>query len=98
MIQCKDCEFFEITSDGRRTFKCDPFINIVEPECVLKWQLLRLDLLAASYQGMAKWQEKLAPLQRKMFRYMEREIDDIDESDKWKVDEDEDGEQRNLDF
>jgi len=28
-------------------------------------------------------------MQRKMMKYVEREINDIDESDKWKIDEDE---------
>jgi hypothetical protein len=87
MLQCKDCELFEITPDGRRTFKCDPFMNVKEPECVQKWQLIRLDMLVASYQGMLAWYEKLAPLQDKIFKYMQREIEDISESEKWKLDE-----------
>lgn len=87
MIQCKDCEFFEMGNDGKRTFKCDPFVNIKEPECVAKWQLLRLDMLLASYQGMQNWQKKLSPLQDKIFKYMEREMGDIDESEKWKLDD-----------
>jgi len=87
MIQCKDCEFCEIAPGNHRTFKCDPFINIKEPECIAKWQLIRLDMLLASYHGMQKWQEKLAPLQDKIFKYMQREIEDIDETDKWKLDE-----------
>jgi hypothetical protein len=93
MIQCKNCELYEIGPDGRRTFKCDPFNNIKEPECIAKWQLIRLDMLVASYQGIAKWYEKLAPLQDKMFKLMQREIDDIDESDRWKIDEDQDEQQ-----
>jgi hypothetical protein len=36
---------------------------------------------------MQQWQEKLSPLQDKILKYMEREIGDIDESDKWKVDD-----------
>ena len=47
-------------------------------------------MLVASYQNMMRWQNKLAPLQDKMFRYMEREIDEMDETDRWKVDDDED--------
>jgi hypothetical protein len=36
---------------------------------------------------------KFAPLQEKMFRHMEREIDEADESDRWKYqDENEEGE------
>jgi hypothetical protein len=92
MIQCKDCEFCEINPDGQRTFKCDPFINVKEPECILKWQLIRLDMLAASHQATLRWYEKLAPMQGKLFKYMKREIDQMDETENWKVDEDEDDE------
>ncbi len=92
MIQCKDCEFCEITDQGQRTFNCDPFINVKEPECILKWQLIRLDMLAASHQATLRWYEKLAPMQGKLFKYMKREIDQMDESENWRVDEDEDDE------
>jgi hypothetical protein len=94
MIQCKDCEFCEIGSDGRRTLKCDPFINIKEPECVAKWQLIRLDMLLASYQSMLKWYGKLAPLQDKIFKYMKREIEDLEDADNWKIDDQDDEEQQ----
>lgn len=89
MIQCKDCEFCEIGPDGRRVFKCDPFVNIKEPECISKWQLIRLDMLLAGHQETQKWYQRLAPLQDKIFKYMQREIEDIDESERWKTDEDE---------
>ncbi len=92
MLQCNDCELFENGPDGRRIFKCDPFINVKEPECIAKWQLIRLDMLVASYQGMLKWYEKLAPLQDKIFKYMQREIEDINESENWKLDEPENDE------
>jgi hypothetical protein len=87
MIQCKDCELCEIEPNGRRTFKCDPFTNIKEPECIAKWQLIRLDMLVASYQQMTKWYGKLAPFQDKLFKYMKREIEDIDEAEQWKLDD-----------
>jgi len=87
MIQCKDCEFCKIGPDNQRTFTCDPFSNIKEPECLAKWQLIRLDMLVASYQGMVKWYSKLAPLQDKIFKYMQREMGDIDEADRWKIDD-----------
>jgi hypothetical protein len=98
MIQCKDCEFCEIGSDGRRSFKCDPFLNIKEPECIAKWQLIRLDMLVSSYQGMISWYGKLAPLQDKLITYMQREINELDETENWKldVDEDEDEEEETL--
>ena len=89
MIQCKDCEFCEISPQGRRTFKCDPFVNIKEPECLAKWQLLRLDMLVSTYRGMLNWYEKMGPMQNKIFKYVQRELSDIDEADKWKI-EDED--------
>jgi len=89
MIQCKDCEFCEMGPGVKRTFKCDPFTNIKEPECIAKWQLIRLDMLLASYQGMLKWYGKLAPLQDKIFKYMQREISDLDEADSWKLDDEE---------
>jgi len=95
MIQCKDCELCEIGPDGRRSFKCDPFTNIKEPECIAKWQLIRLDMLVANYRGMLKWYEKLAPLQDKIFKYMKRESEDLDESEHWKLDDEEDQEEEN---
>lgn len=95
MIQCKDCELCEMGSDRRRTFKCDPFVNIKEPECIAKWQLIRLDMLVASYQQMLKWYGKLAPLQDKIFQYMQREIEDLDQADDWKVPDEDDEEKEN---
>jgi hypothetical protein len=92
MIQCKDCQYCQIGADGRRTFTCDPFVNVVEPECIEKWQLLRLDMLVASYQTMLQWYQKMAPLQNKLFKYMEREMNDMNESDNWKLEEDTDEE------
>jgi hypothetical protein len=92
MIQCKDCEFCEIGPNGQRTFKCDPFANIKEAECVAKWQLIRLDMLVANYQQMLGWYGKLAPLQDKIMKYMQREIEDLDEADQWKL-TDEDNEE-----
>jgi hypothetical protein len=55
-------------------------------------------MLLASYQGMLKWYGKLAPLQDKIFKYMQREINELDEADSWKVDEPEPGEFEEEDF
>ena len=96
MIQCKDCELYEAGEDGKRAFKCDPFSSIKEAECIAKWQLIRLDMLVASYQSMLQWYGKLAPIQDKLFRYMEKEIEDIDESEKWKLDEEDEEPEQNL--
>ena len=87
MIQCQDCEFCEIGPQGQKSFKCDPFSNIKEPECITKWQLIRLDMLLVSYHNVQRMQEKFAPMQDKLFKYMQREIDDISESDNWKLDD-----------
>ena len=93
MIQCSECEFYEKAPDGRRIFKCDPFSNIKEPECLAKWQLIRLDMLLATHQGMLNWQGKLAPLQDKIIKYMQREINELDETESWKLDPDEEEEE-----
>jgi hypothetical protein len=88
MVQCKDCEYYMQDEHGRRTFKCDPFVNIKEPECLQKWQILRLDFLVSQYQSMLSSQQKMAPMQDKLFKYIKREMDDIDESDSWKAEDD----------
>jgi len=91
MIQCKDCEFFRRGEDGQIAFACDPFTNIKEPECLAKWQLIKINQMVAGYQATLEYYHKLAPMQEKMFKVMERELDDMDESEKWRVDdEDED--------
>ena len=87
MIQCKDCEFYKRGDDGAIAFSCDPFENIKEPDCLAKWQLIKINQLVATYQATLEYYRKLAPMQEKMFKVMERELDDISEADKWKVDE-----------
>lgn len=90
MILCKDCEFYRQDADGRRTFLCDPFSTIKEAECLQKWQLLRLDMLLATYQSMNAFNSRLAPLQDKIFKYINREIQDIEDSESWKTPEETD--------
>ncbi len=97
MTNCKDCQFCTIDESGRMQFKCNPFGNIIEPECLQKWTLLKMDVLLRGQQAMVNNQQALAqqqgrfgPMQDKLMKYIEREIDDIDESDKWKVDDDDD--------
>ena len=84
MIQCSQCEYCIIAENGRKILKCDPFSNVKEPECLQKLQILRLDMLLASYRGMLRFQEKMGPVQDKLINYVEREIDSIEESEKWK--------------
>ena len=92
MIQCQDCEYFSCTPDGEVVLACDPYSNIKEPECLQKWQLYKLKQLTRAYQATVEIYERLAPLQEKMMRHMEREIDEVEEADKWKYRADEDDE------
>ncbi len=87
MIQCKDCQYFHRNEDGEISFGCDPFSTIVEPECLVKWQLIKINQMVAGYQATLNYYRKLAPMQEKMFKVMERELDDMDEAEKWKVNE-----------
>ena len=95
MINCKDCEFCKADSDGHLAFSCDPFSNIKEPECINKWMLLKIDLMVRAYQATLDYYRRLAPLQERMFKHVEKELDDMDESEKWKIDDDED-QQENI--
>lgn len=90
MIQCEDCEYFVRGPGGQVGFKCDPFSTIKEPECLTKWQLIKLDTMVRSYQATLAFYQRLAPMQEKMFKHMEREIDEMDEGESWKYGEDED--------
>ena len=63
---------------------CDPFGTIKETECLQKCQLLRLDALLQSYQMTLQWQQRLAPMQKKILDFMKREMDGIDDADQWK--------------
>ena len=87
MIQCKDCEFFRRSEDGQVSFACDPFANIKEPECLIKWQLIKTNQMVAGYQATLDYYHKLAPMQEKMFKVMEQELDSMNEADNWKTDE-----------
>ncbi len=94
MLQCQECEFFTRMPDGSPHLRCDPFSTIKEPHCLLKWQLAQLNVIAASHQATLDMYRRFAPLQEKMFKHMEREINDVDESDRWKYkDDDEDDEE-----
>ena len=86
MIQCEQCEHFDRDAAGNVRLKCDPFRNIKEQECLAKWQLIKLDTMVKAYQATLQVYHRLAPLQEKMFRHMEREIDEIEEADRWKYD------------
>lgn len=88
MIQCEQCEFFHRGPGGEVSFACDPFSTVKEPECLAKWQLMKITQMVAAYQSTLNYYHKLAPMQEKMFKVMEKEIDDINEGDKWKTDED----------
>jgi len=92
MIQCQNCEHFHRNEDGQISFSCDPFTTIVEPECIQKWQLIKINQMVDAYQATLGYYQKLAPMQDKLFKAMERELNDMDEGESWKhTDEDEEG-------
>ena len=70
MLQCKDCEFYSRSIQGGVMLRCDPFSTIKEPECLQKWQLVRLDGLLRSYQAILNWYQKISPMQEKMMLFM----------------------------
>ncbi|MFQ5491709.1 MAG: hypothetical protein ACE5GE_13405 [Phycisphaerae bacterium] len=84
MMQCADCEFFSVGPDGRPDPRCDPFSTIKEPECLTKLQFIKLDRMVRAYEATLEMYERLAPLQERMFRHMEQELDEADEADAWK--------------
>jgi hypothetical protein len=95
MLQCTDCEHCVRGPEGQLAFTCNPLSTIKEPECLAKWQLLKmdvmtvkLDMMVRAYQATVEMYKRLAPLQEKMFRHMQREIDEADEADSWKLDAD----------
>ena len=90
MIQCQDCQYFSTAHDGAVLLRCDPFSTIKEPECLHKWQVVKLDALTQAYQATVEIYRRLAPLQEKMMRQMEREIDEMDQADRWKLGLDDD--------
>jgi len=90
MLQCRECEFCVQDDMGRIQLRCNPFSNIKEPECLQKWALLKQDIMVRSYQATLSFYQKLAPLQEKMLKHIEREIEDIDEADRWKYQDDKD--------
>jgi len=97
MLQCSQCEHFIRGESGQVGFRCDPFATIKEPECLIKWQLIKtsetarqMDRMVKAYEATVKMYERLAPLQEKMFRQMEREVDEFEETEGWKYTEDED--------
>lgn len=85
MLQCEDCEHFRRDVDGSPRLQCDPFTNIKEPQCLIKWQLIQLTVISKSHQATLDMHKRLAPLQEKMFKYMEREIEDVEEGESWKL-------------
>ena len=97
MIQCSACEYFVQGPDGEVGFKCNPFTNVKEPECLAKWQLIKLDMMVQAYQATVEMYKRLAPLQEKIIQRMEQEMEDIDEADRWKYGSDEDADDADED-
>jgi len=92
MIQCSECEHFIRGPGGQVRFTCDPFSNIKEPECLTKWQLIKIDLMVQAYQATVAMYKKFAPMQERMLRQMEQEMDELDDADRWKYEHDDEDE------
>lgn len=92
MIQCSNCELYQSGPGGSPRMICNPFTNIKETECLAKWQLLKLNAIVGAHERTLAMYAKLAPLQERMLRHIEREIDDAEETDQWKHPDDEDDE------
>ncbi len=89
MMPCENCEFAEQLQPGKIVLRCNPFTNVKEEACLLKWQLLKIDTMVQAYQATVQMYQRLAPLQEKMFRHIQREVDEMDEADSWKNPDDE---------
>jgi len=89
MIQCKDCEFFRPGPEGQVGFRCDPFSTVKEPECLAKWQLLKINQMVSAYQATLEYYRRLAPMQEKMLKVVQHELDEMNEGEKWKVSDEE---------
>lgn len=79
MIQCKDCELYK---DGQTT--CDPAVNIKEPECLLKWQLLILDNLDRRIEQSNAFTLRMMPRIEKLLEAQERASAGEEDADSWK--------------
>ena len=90
MIQCSQCEYFARGPAGEVRLTCDPFSTIKEPQCLDKWQFVRIDMMVQAYQATLAVYRRLAPMQEKMFQHMEREMEGMDEADRWKLDDEND--------
>lgn len=90
MMQCEDCEFFRRRADGTPELTCDPYSNIKEPECIAKLQLAQLVTMTRSHEATLDMHRRLAPLQERMMRHVERELDENEEADRWKYIADDD--------
>jgi len=94
MFQCEDCEYFERGENDEVILHCDPFSTVKGPECLMRWQLLKFNEMTNFYERTLEYYERFAPMQEKMFNAMEKEIDSMNEAERWKYsddDEDEDG-------
>ena len=93
MIQCQDCEHYHRDEQGRISFSCDPFTNVKEPQCLQKWQLIKINQMVEAYQATLGYYRKLAPMQDKLYKAMERELEDMSEGEKWKHNDEEEDEE-----
>ena len=59
----------------------------------------RLRARIEAHRGLLSWYERMAPMQDKIFKYVQHELDDINEAERWKVpDEDDDDDKEKDDY
>ncbi|ARN56749.1 hypothetical protein [Sedimentisphaera salicampi] len=98
MIQCKDCKYCKEGANGEMIFLCNPFKYIVEPECLQKWQIMKLNELLSIQTSQARANSKLNDIQDKIIKYVEREIDDMEDADGWKYLDDQEDDPESPDW
>ena len=53
----------------------------------------KMDRLVAAYEATLELYRRMQPLQEKMFRHLEQEIDDAEDADAWKYGDPEEGDE-----
>ena len=77
MIQCRDCEFYEILANGMWKMNCKLTGDMKETECILKQVAAGINSIA---HGVMEQSERTKPL----IEGMRKQCEDINDGDKWK--------------
>ena len=93
MIQCADCEFGKVQSDGTIRMTCQVARNIKEEACLTKWMLVKLTNIERMQAHKLSVSDAVIPLQAKFLQHNCAQIDELQKGEDWKrgTDEDESG-------